>query len=542
MMRPLVAIALVASVLLPVAGILGLLEPTETRYAEIAREMRASGDYLTPRLDGIAHFHKPPLVYWITAAGFAVLGANEWGARLPVAFAALALLALTAAMARRRFAPALGAHGRGASAGPGTRVPTLALWVLGSSLLFLGPGRAVSCDPYLAAAVAVFWWRAGSPWALAALGAGFLIKGPVVFVPTVLPVLVIAAWERIAATRGPRDVREHPVLGLLGPARGWIVFALIALPWFVFMMLRVEGLAGYLLGNQLVQRLTTEVHGRDGAWWYFVAVLAGGLAPWTPALIAGLVIAWRDRARRETKLLLAWLVVPLVFFSFSGSKLPGYLLPLLPAAAMIAALGIERGGRWVAWSVAALLAGLAVAGFAFGPAAWTRLAGGVDGAALALPFGVLVALGVLILASAWSLARRPDLAAFTTIAAVSVALVALAPHERHLGSPRPLARMLAEHRVPGEPVVEYQRFNAGLPFHLREHVLLLDVPRELRFERGGVSSLVIREPDLAPLAARGRVWILGPEAPTRNLAARTGLEYAKLGTWSGSALGFLSHP
>jgi hypothetical protein len=87
------------------AGLMGLFEPTETRYAEIAREMRASGDYLVPRLNGIAHFHKPPLAYWLTAAGFAACGVNEWGARLPVALASLLTLGFTALAARRGFAP-----------------------------------------------------------------------------------------------------------------------------------------------------------------------------------------------------------------------------------------------------------------------------------------------------------------------------------------------------------------------------------------------------------------------------------------------------
>src|SRR3989442_5818905 len=86
------------------AGLMGLFEPTETRYAEIAREMRASGDFLIPRLDGIPHFHKPPLAYWLTAMGFSVFGENEWGARLPVSLASLLTLGFTAIAARRRFA------------------------------------------------------------------------------------------------------------------------------------------------------------------------------------------------------------------------------------------------------------------------------------------------------------------------------------------------------------------------------------------------------------------------------------------------------
>ena len=94
------ALLFLALALFATAGLVGLFEPTETRYAEIAREMRASGDFLVPRLNGIPHFHKPPLAYWLTAAGFAACGVNEWGARLPVALASLLTLAFTALVLR----------------------------------------------------------------------------------------------------------------------------------------------------------------------------------------------------------------------------------------------------------------------------------------------------------------------------------------------------------------------------------------------------------------------------------------------------------
>ena len=85
--RPAVAVLLLAAALIGTAGLVGLFEPTETRYGEIAREMLASGDWLTPRLDGIHHFHKPPLAYWASAAGMGLAGPNAFGARLPAALA-----------------------------------------------------------------------------------------------------------------------------------------------------------------------------------------------------------------------------------------------------------------------------------------------------------------------------------------------------------------------------------------------------------------------------------------------------------------------
>jgi 4-amino-4-deoxy-L-arabinose transferase-like glycosyltransferase len=151
-----------------------------------------------------------------------------------------------------------------------------------------------------------------------------MIKGPVVFVPTALPVLAVAVWEGVRRLRAPGTPR---VTSWLGPPRGWLAFVAIALPWFIAIVVIVPGLLEYLLRTQLWQRYTSGVHHREGAWWYFIAVLLGGLAPWTPALFAGFLSVWRKRSERDARLLIAWLVAPLVFFSFSGSKLPAYLPP-----------------------------------------------------------------------------------------------------------------------------------------------------------------------------------------------------------------------
>lgn len=456
------AVLLLTAVLVASCGLLGLTEPTETRYAEIAREMRASGDYLVPRLNGIAHFHKPPLAYWLTAAGFTLFGENEWGGRIPASLAAAATLGFLALAVRRRFASLTSANA------------SLAVWMLGSSLLLLGPGRVVSCDPYLTASVTAFWAFAPSTGALAALGLGFLAKGPVVFVPTVLPILAVGLWERFERATPPCSVSGRSATALLGPAAGWVLFAAIALPWFLVMAARTPELTGYWLGNQTWERYTSGVHHRHGAWWYYIAILAAGFFPWTPALVPGFRALWRRRGEREARLLFAWLIVPLVFFSFSGSKLPAYLLPALPAAAGIATAGLCTPGLRPSWLTQRRVA-------------WTSI-----GLLVVLAMGLLVASRI----------------------------------EGRLGIPRALAARLMAERAPGEPVVENRHFQAWLPFYLRETVYLLDVPRELQFDKGAVDLPNLDEPAVDALVARcGRVWICGPEAAGRALADRRGLIY-----------------
>ena len=514
--RTRVALAILGLALVATIGAVGLFEPTETRYAEIAREMLESGDWLRPRLNGLSHFHKPPLAYWATAGGMATFGRDAAGARLPVALASLAVLICTAVAARRRFA-ALGIR------------PALSVWMLGTMLLFVAIGRALASDPFLAAAVAAYWALAPSPWALAALGAGFLAKGPVVFVHTALPVLLVALWRR-----------ERSMLAWLGPWPGWLLFAAIALPWYLVMVLRTPGLLDYLLGNQILGRYASTVHERGGPPGYFVGVLILGALPWSAALIAGLLRTWRDRAGPEAQLLLCWLLAPVAFLSFSGSKLPAYLLPCFPAAALLAVRGLENAAA--RRLTAGLLLAAAIAGAAFGPAAIGRLTGLEISLRAVLSFPALLALLLLVYA-AWGVARaRPARAALYLTLLLTVLVVTLAPYDSMLGSPRRIARLLIEQRAPGEPVVEIGRFNAGLPFYLGEPVHLLEVRREEGFDDlARVRATIVTGDSLVAWSERHRrVWTFGAERRTAEIAHSTGLRYTIVARWRRITLGFLA--
>lgn len=507
---------LAALALIVTAGVCGLFEPTETRYAEIAREMRASGDWLVPRLNGIAHFEKPPFAYWAAAAGMRVFGENNWGARIPVALASLLTLVFAWVAARRRFA--------GVAAQPALVIGTLATMALPFAL-----GRTLATDPFLATAVAGFWALAPSPVAIALLGLGFFIKGPVVFVFTLAPLLVAAAWGR---NRGP--------LRLLAPGWSWALFAGIALPWFIVVSLRVPKLLGFFLGSELWQRYATHAHHREGAPWYFIAVIVGGALPWTGAVIAGIASAWRNRSQDAPRLLLAWVIVPVAFFSLSGSKLPAYVLPCFPAIAMLAASGLQHAGRALRWTTAATLLALAACGLVAGPALLARAVGAPPGVAAALP-----ALATAGLAS-WALGAlfvgRGGAAAATLLVLAGWLALAfgLAHYESPLGSPRAFAELLQQHRGPGEPVVELRKFNAGLPFTLGETVRLLEVERDTRFTTSAERARVmITRDSLVALAQRSdRVWLLAPGLEGAALSHSLGLDYQRVATWRGSTLGF----
>jgi 4-amino-4-deoxy-L-arabinose transferase-like glycosyltransferase len=403
------------------------------------------------------------------------------------------------------------------------------VWVTGSALLFAVIGRALSADPFLSAAVLLYWALAPSPWAIGALGLGFFAKGPVVLVHTVLPVLVAAAWGR-----------DRKMLALLGPPRGWLLCALVALPWYLLVVARTPGLLEYLLGNQVWGRFATTVHERGGPPWYFAAVLLAGIAPWTVALLQGLRRTWGERSGPEARLALAWLVTPLVFLSFSGSKLPAYALPSFAAAGLIAARGLD-GQAW-RWGAALTLAGSIVAALTLGGPALARLAGVAQPAAMGLPSGALAACALLGLATLAALRGRPEACAAAFALAIAVLGWTAARFDSQLGSPRRIAQMLREHRAASEPVVEVGHFNAGLPFYLREPVRLLEVPREVGFETAAARARVELSADSLPalVTRHGRVWTFGREVRVEEIARDQGLRYVRLATWRREALGFVT--
>jgi 4-amino-4-deoxy-L-arabinose transferase-like glycosyltransferase len=413
--------------------------------------------------------------------------------------------------------------------------------VLASCALFFVTARQLASDVFLAAAVAGFYagWvpersRRGL-WPFVALGAGFMAKGPVVLVLTVLPVLVAAAWTRRGALARP-----------LASVRGWLLFALIALPWYLVCVARTPGLFSYFIGNQVWERYATTAHQRGGPPWYFVPVLLGGALPWTWIALRGARQAWRaGRADAGTglggavgdagALLLAWILAPFVFLSLSGSKLPAYMLPVFPAVAVLAAQGMGCRApacrRLTSLTLAALGVAAAVAVIVARP--------GVA----ALPPAVVVAgciAGAALLAAAALLAGRArwTWAAAAALAALLVAVASTRPVDAALGSPRALVEVLSAERRAGEPVVEFAHFNAAVPFYLGGSVLLLEVPRERRFlgDRA-IGRIWIGRGDLPVLAARmGRAWVIGPDRATVAMLRDLGLGAELRARWKGEGL------
>ena len=334
-----------------------LLDPDEGRYAEIPREMLATGDWVTPRLDGLKYFEKPPLQYWTTAAAYSAFGLSEWTARLWTVGLAFLCLPMVFAWGCRLY---------------GVRAGLVALAALATSPYFVLVGHLNLLDPgftlWLTAAVFAFTIAQNAPtgspgqrrwmiatWIAAALAV--LSKGIVVGVLALLTLILYSLLER--------DWRPWRRLHL---ALGVPLFLLITAPWFVAVSRRNPEFPQFFFIHEHFARFLTTVHQRAEPWWYFLPLVLFGVLPWV-RFVPGLARrAWFDPGLsvqfRPQKFLLIFAAVTLVFFSLSGSKLAPYVLPMMPVLAALA--GVHCASRpqllrHAGWFTASVLMGMAVA-------------------------------------------------------------------------------------------------------------------------------------------------------------------------------------
>jgi 4-amino-4-deoxy-L-arabinose transferase-like glycosyltransferase len=412
-------LALVSACLAVGLGRPALIDPDEGRNAAIAREMAMSGDFLVPHLNSLPFLDKPLLFFATQALAMRLVGAGELAARLPSLLFAWATIALTAWFSTRLF-------GRRSAWIAGTTVATAPLAaamartaIFDSMLSFFIVLAVCAFHQAVHSAREGGKVSAERPWTLvawAAMALGVLTKGPVALLVPLLVAGAYAVWRR-------RSVAVwHPF--------GWLLFLGLVLPWALIVESRVPGFLHYALLTETWGRLTTGELQRTGPVWYFLPYLFAGCFPWIVVGANGLFRSWRGSpeaaAQKDALVFLTlWLTLPLVLFSLSQSKRPQYILPLIPAIALLAARAWSeedpprRGIR-----VAAV--GVGVLGLIFMVAPYTRPWGKLEvdlAAAGAVPLVVLG--GVMLVAGllSWRFARRRDLAPVL----LSLPLLALGP-------------------------------------------------------------------------------------------------------------------
>jgi 4-amino-4-deoxy-L-arabinose transferase-like glycosyltransferase len=317
-----------------------LFEPDEGRYAEVPREMVASGDWITPRLNDLKYFEKPPLQYWATAALYSVFGLSEWTARLWTVGLAFLCLPLVFAWTSRLYGYAAGCAALIALAVS----PYFALighlnlldagftfWVSGTVFAFTLAQSAAVGSP------AERRWM-GLSWAAAALAV--LSKGLAVGVLVGLTLVLYSLIER--------DVR---VWRRLHVGVGLPLFLALAAPWFLAVSWRNAAFPEFFFVHEHFVRFLTTVHQRTEPWWYFGPILLIGVLPWLGRALGTVRDAWVDSEADQTfkplKFLALFSIVTVLFFSLSGSKLAPYILPAIPPLAALAGARVSSYPRFL---------------------------------------------------------------------------------------------------------------------------------------------------------------------------------------------------
>ncbi len=503
-------------------GRFGLIGADEPRYAQVAREMLERHDWITPVLGGRPWLEKPPLYYWQAMLTYSLFGVSDWAARVPSALDATVMVVVIYFFLRR--------FRRG--------IEVDAALITASCAGVIGYARAASMDMALASAFTIgmlAWWA----WRETAkksylvlfyffLALGTLAKGPVA---PFLGAVVILAYAAIA-----RELRSA-VETLWLP--GILIFCVIALPWYVAVQMRNPQFFREFILEHNLARFSTNLYHHIEPFWYYLPVAALALVPWTVfvtvAFVQSIRTWWAKRksiAVGETNLdfqlsifACCWLIAPILFFSLSQSKLPGYILPVIPAGALLLGgylrqhmghVENEPVAKWLAvlhalvaavWIVPALLIAYLTTQH--------RLPGGQP---------ILVALAIaFVLAAAIALTLRGRLGLrmlrFVTLIPVVLSVAAVL----RLGSSaldqtlsaRPLALEITSMQTHPLPLAAYgvpREIEYGLTFY-RNHLTA-------RYEWGGVPSeehlLVAPENSLSEVAkqAAGRhVSFLGHYAP-----------------------------
>jgi 4-amino-4-deoxy-L-arabinose transferase-like glycosyltransferase len=486
-----------------------LANPDEGRYSEISREMEASSDWVTPRLNGVKYFEKPPLQYWATALAFRFFGENEYTARLYVALAGLATLLLVGFTASRVGSPG----GTGFAA----------MLALVASPYFMMMGGVVTLDTGLAL------------WTTVTLCAYLLAERPGLR-PALRRRWMLLAWAGMACavlSKGLVGIvfpvaavglhcllhRDFAPLRRLEWLRGLAVLVVIAAPWFVLVSRANPEFAHFFFVHEHFERFLTTQHRRTEPAWFFVPILFAGFLPWLAALPGAMLQSWRMRPRRGEispwRFALLWGLFVVGFFSLSGSKLPGYILPAFPAFGLALGLYLSQARTaTLGWqALASPIAAIAVA-----VAAWRLPASAHDDWTRALylaaqPWAYFAAawLGLAGVATMVLLFRGRRWQALVVAAAGTVMLIECVVQGYDEVAPRQSGREVAQAAAallrPDTRLYSVHYYEQTVPFYLGRTMTLVDYVDE--FELGQKSEPRLAIPRLADFPAE---WLRPGEA------------------------------
>ena len=489
-----------------------LIKPDEGRYAEIPREMVVSGDWVTPRLNELKYFEKPPLQYWATATAYTLFGEHQWTSRLWAGLTGFAGILLVWFAGLRLF---------------GREAAGYAALLLSSSLLYVLMGHINTLDM-------------GVTFFLT-LGIVGLLLGQVQADKTKQRNWMLVAWAGLALavlSKGLMGLvlpgaalfiycvvqRDFGVLKRMHWLPGLAVFFAITVPWFVLVMKANPEFFERFFIYEHYTRFTTKTHGRYQPWYYFIPILLAGALPWTVLMFDTMFRSVMERGRgrglpdktfNTQRFLLIWAVFIYVFFSVSGSKLPSYLLPMFPALALLMGKRIAAmRGRVLLWQVApAIPAALFLLGLALNVGKFADTPNQAELYPHYGPWLVVAALvslaglsaGILLL---WR-EKKPVAVVVLALSALLAAQIGLSGYETvaRERSAKHIAEAIRAEVKAGVPFYSVLTYEQTLPFYLKHTFTLVQYQDEMAY---GIQQ----EPQrwVPTVEEFARVWAVQPEA------------------------------
>lgn len=444
-------------------GTRALNVPDEGRYAEVAREMLVSGNYVTPQLNQVVFLDKPPLVYWLAAGSMHIAGVNEWAVRLiPALFAWLGCMAayVTARQLYNR------------------RTAWLTAIIQGTALLYFSLAHYFNMDLTVAVLISISLQSfllgvkatRGNRWyfysAYLSSAAAVLTKG---MIGIVFPIMIIGSWIVLC--------NQWRILRKMYLPTGMLLFLLVAAPWYFAVQQQNPEFFHYFFVFEQFTRFTGQTFNNIMPFWYYLPVIMLGFYPWIVWLPPALKQMWQQRKQHnENVFLLLWVGLITVFFSIPAAKISSYILPVFPALALITGSYLAQQWqqaatwRWPRWSMAVINFLLAAAFFYLASRA-TILLDFTDAGLLA----TIVAIVFLLSGAAILWFKQPLWRMVTVIATIIVfswVALAAAPLVVH-NSSLPLIQRLTPMLRANDRIVSYHNYYQDLPFYLQRKITVV---------------------------------------------------------------------
>jgi 4-amino-4-deoxy-L-arabinose transferase len=456
-------------------GSFGVVETSDARYAEIAREMFVSGDFVHPNLLDVHHYHKPPLTYQITALGYKLFGVNAFGARFFLQIAILLQLVLVYLLTNLIF-----------------KDNQTALWaviIYMSYPLVLVSSRNLTTDAFLAtfALWSIYSWvkyrKSGIIFYLysftVSLGLGFLTKGPVIFI---VPVIFILFFNRIQKAKTSFNI--HHVVA-------WLLFLGIALSWFVYLSIQNTDFIHYFLGTQTADRFARNVFGRTEPFWYFLIFGPLVALPWFIPLIV-LIKRQRKNFTRQSIYIALFMgcIIPLIFFTISSSKRILYILPIFSLMAILTAQLFAKISLEKSKIIYRILFGfLFVLGVAFSATLFINTG-------YIVPKGLSFISLAMILGMLWFYKtmhfnykqKSMIISIITSVYLIVSSGVILSENQLKVNSPKPITDFIINENLNDRNVLVYNTIKPSIAFGLNKSIISLydgnsSLARETQFEK-----------------------------------------------------------